>query len=66
MSLRRMINSTVRCTRCGAKGYGTCDCWRQCSCGWMAAKDEPCGNPKTTRCSSKLQFGEKRGRKRRG
>lgn len=44
MSINSLIDSIVRCTRCGAKGM-TCGCWVVCECGWHLAKDEPCGSP---------------------
>lgn len=43
-----------RCTLCGA---ARCDCWEQCSCGWLARKGEPCNNPNTKACSTKVQYG---------
>lgn len=47
--------SMLTCTRCGKTG--SCGCWVKCSCGWSAGAGEPCGNPETTRCSTKVQFG---------
>lgn len=55
--LGQMIQSVVRCTLCGA-GYGACDCWTQCSCGWTAEKGKPCNNPNTSRCSTKVAHGK--------
>lgn len=26
-----LIESSVSCTKCGAKGVGTCNCWERCS-----------------------------------
>ena len=46
-----------RCTKCNAP-MGACDCWERCSCGWMAEKGTPCGNPKTGRCSTKVKYGK--------
>lgn len=46
MSLDQMIKNAVRCTVCGA-GYGKCDCWSRCECGWSYRKGEACRNPKT-------------------
>lgn len=45
-----------RCSICRAKA-GTCDCWEKCSCGYLAQKGQPCSNPETARCSSKIQYG---------
>ena len=44
MSLDRMILGSVKCVRCGA-GYGNCDCWEKCRCGWSHGRGEPCHNP---------------------
>lgn len=55
----------LRCLVCGAKA-GACDCWVVCSCGWSARKHQPCGNPNTTRCSTKLMYGPKRKKKKAG
>ena len=44
------------CTKCDARGVGTCDCWVQCSCGWTAEKNRPCRNQGTTDCSTKAQY----------
>ena len=46
----------MKCCKCGADA-GKCDCWTECSCGWSAEKGQPCNNPATTRCSTKLKFG---------
>lgn len=54
----------LRCTKCNAPA-GTCDCWVVCSCGWSAEKHKPCGNPATTRCSTKLMYGPKKQKRRR-
>ena len=40
----KIIIGKVRCVKCGA-GYGACDCWVKCKCGWHRGKDEPCNNP---------------------
>jgi len=53
-----LIDSSVRCGRCGMPGVGTCYCWTRCSCGWWAEKGRPCRNPGTTRCSTKLRYAE--------
>lgn len=56
----RLIDSAdLRCSICGAP-RGKCDCWEDCTCGWAARKGEQCGNPKTTRCSSKIKYGAKK------
>lgn len=55
--LSRAINACVRCVRCGALGVFTCDCHERCSCGWFADKGQPCGNPNTARCSTKVKYG---------
>lgn len=52
-----LVTAAVRCCKCGA-GYGCCDCWEKCSCGWLAEKGKPCRNPKTTRCSTKVKYGQ--------
>lgn len=47
--------SMLKCTKCGQPGnFG---CWVRCSCGWSAEAGRPCGNPETTRCSTKVRFG---------
>lgn len=56
--LDRMIDASVRCLKCGAKGVGTCDCNERCSCGWIADKGQPCRNPATARCSTKVKYGK--------
>lgn len=34
MSIGDMISANVRCTLCGSKGVGSCDCWVKCEgCG---------------------------------
>ena len=50
----KLITSSVRCTRCGAQGVGTCDCWVQCACGWTKGRGEECGNPN---CSQHTKVG---------
>jgi len=45
MAINRMIDSNVRCSICGTKGVGNCDCWEDCSCGWVHEKGKPCRNP---------------------
>ena len=54
--IERLIDSNVHCLRCGARGVGTCDCRVRCSCGWYADRGQPCNNPATTRCSTKLKY----------
>lgn len=53
--------ATLYCVICSAPstaGKDTCDCWEKCSCGWSALKGEPCRNPATTRCSTKVKYGK--------
>ncbi len=57
--LDKAILNTVRCVKCGA-AYGKCDCWEKCSCGYFAEKGQPCNNPKTTKCSTKLKYASNR------
>ena len=52
----RMIDASVHCAKCGAKGMGNCDCQQRCACGWWAEEGKPCRNPKTILCSSKLSY----------
>jgi hypothetical protein len=33
-----------------------CDCYERCSCGYTTDKGQPCRNPETTRCSTKLKY----------
>jgi hypothetical protein len=53
----------------GNFGYTTCKGWRltqkflndnfeRCSCGIFAAKGQPCSNPDTKRCSTKVIYGK--------
>lgn len=56
--VNRMVDSTVSCVKCGARGIGTCDCWERCSCGWLAEKGQPCGNGETRACSTKTKYGK--------
>lgn len=44
MSISDLILKNMQCAKCGA-GYGKCDCWQKCTCGWSHAKDEKCNNP---------------------
>lgn len=57
--INRMIGAVVHCVKCGTQGEGNCDCWEHCSCGWWADKGQPCRNPDTTRCSTKIKYGQK-------
>lgn len=41
----RAINMTVRCTKCGAVGINSCDCWEECKCGWTKERGGKCSNP---------------------
>lgn len=45
MAVDKMILGTVKCTLCGA-GYGKCDCWTKCQCGWLFETGTTCRNPK--------------------
>ena len=58
MSINRMVDMAVTCSRCGTKGIGNCDCFERCSCGWFADKGKPCGNTETARCSTKVKYGK--------
>jgi hypothetical protein len=60
--LGEMIGRTARCLKCGAQGIGTCACWEACSCGWTAEAGKPCGNPSTTKCSTKVKYGKRKKR----
>lgn len=42
--LERMIDTAVRCVRCGAT-RAECACYRQCRCGRSVVKGEACDNP---------------------
>jgi len=42
--VNRMIDAVVKCTKCGA-GYGQCECWTQCRCGWSYERGGQCRNP---------------------
>ena len=42
--LDRFVRQSVRCTKCGA-GYGKCDCWTECRCGWLYERGGQCRNP---------------------
>lgn len=55
-SLDRMIDASVRCSKCGTPGVLNCLCYVECSCGWYAERGKPCRNPETTRCSTKLRY----------
>lgn len=50
--------SDLTCTVCGEPKSAKCDCWEKCSCGWFARKGNPCRNPHTTRCSTKVKYGK--------
>ena len=50
--INRMVESTVRCTICGA-AYGKCDCWIRCAfCGWSFEKGTKCRNPQCKSATS--------------
>ncbi len=55
--IEAMINAAVTCNKCGTKGFGNCDCYEQCTCGWIAERGTPCRNPATKRCSTKVKYG---------
>ena len=45
------------------KGWGLTkkfldDNFERCSCGWFAAKGQPCDNPEMSRCSTKIKYGK--------
>lgn len=45
------------------KGWGLTkkfldDNFERCSCGWFAAKGQPCDNPEMSRCSTKVKYGK--------
>lgn len=54
--INTLIDATMRCVKCNAP-MGHCDCWERCSCGWSTERGQPCGNPATSRCSTKLKYG---------
>lgn len=29
----------------------------RCSCGWYTDRGQPCGNPESTRCTTKIKYG---------
>lgn len=41
--INSMIDAAVKCTKCGA-GYGKCDCWTECRCGWHYERGGQCRN----------------------
>lgn len=55
--IERLIDAGMKCLLCGA-AMGRCDCWEKCSCGYSARKGEPCRNPETRRCSTKVKYGK--------
>lgn len=57
--IEKMIDAALVCSKCGAKGMFNCDCYERCTCGWIANKGEPCSNPETTRCSTKVKYGRR-------
>lgn len=61
MSIINSIDSNVRCTKCGTKGVGNCDCWTRCNCGWSYEKGGKCRNPihKKVKVKSKKCVGDK-------
>ena len=59
-AIAELIRRTpMTCTKCGHVGaVASCDCWEKCSCGWWAERGEPCRNPDTARCSTKVKYGK--------
>lgn len=55
--INQMIDDAMVCAKCGTKGFLKCDCFEQCSCGWITDAGKPCDNPETTRCSTKVKYG---------
>lgn len=45
MSILDMIDSVVKCVRCGTPGVGNCDCWTSCSCGLRIGRGQKCDHP---------------------
>jgi hypothetical protein len=46
--IANLIDASVHCRRCGAQGFGTCDCYGECrwqGCTWWFYRDEECHNP---------------------
>jgi hypothetical protein len=64
--INRMIDSAVRCVRCGTQGFMKCDCWERCSCGHFVEKGKPCRNLATQRCSTKIKYGKRKGKAKQG
>jgi hypothetical protein len=58
VSLNAAIDAAVSCTKCGTKGIGKCGCFERCSCGWLAERGKPCGNPQTRACDTRLRYGK--------
>lgn len=43
MSINRLIDQNVKCTLCGTKGVGNCDCWVRCKkCRCFYEKNTKC------------------------
>ena len=53
--LNMLPDSIFKCGLCGA-AMGKCNCWEKCSCGWTARRGQPCNNPNTTKCSTKVKY----------
>lgn len=64
--INSMIDAAMRCLKCGTQGMWNCDCHVQCSCGWIADKGQPCNNPETRYCSTKLRHAAPRVEMRKG
>ena len=43
-SIDKMIDATVKCSKCGKPGYMTCKCWEKCECGWTKERGKKCDN----------------------
>jgi hypothetical protein len=52
----KLLNGTLK-MKCAICGEESCGCWEKCSCGWSTLAGEPCRNPATTRCSTKVKYG---------
>jgi len=51
--IEKMIDNSVKCVKCGTKGYLKCDCWSECktsNCTWLVEKGKKCKG-----CNKKLK-----------
>lgn len=48
--------ANLPCVVCKTPSNEGCTCWEDCSCGWSALRGFQCGNPATTKCSTKLKY----------